>query len=81
MSYEKQPCAQNFFGLTIHSARIQAIEADRKEDREIICGEVFTDLTGTLDDLAKGILTSVVTQQCSCVHDDVLLSAKPSAIK
>lgn len=32
----------------------QAIEADRKEDREIICGEVFTDLTGTLDDLAKG---------------------------
>ena len=32
----------------------QAIEAESKEDREIICAEVFADITGELDALAKG---------------------------
>ena len=33
----------------------QAVEADRKDDRDIICEEVFTDLTGGLDEFLKGI--------------------------
>ncbi|CAL8466912.1 g6448 [Coccomyxa elongata] len=41
-----------------------AVEADRKEDREIICGEVFTDLTGTLDDLAKEELEITLERSC-----------------
>ena len=35
-------------------ALCQAVEADRKDDRDIICEEVFTDLTGGLDDFLKG---------------------------
>ena len=38
----------------MYGALRQANEADRKEDREIICAEVFTDLTGALDDTSKG---------------------------
>ncbi|KAK9805743.1 hypothetical protein WJX73_004906 [Symbiochloris irregularis] len=30
-----------------------ATEAEDKDDREIICGEVFADVTGSLDDLAR----------------------------
>ena len=33
---------------------LQAIEAEQKEDREIVCAEVFSDVTGELDDQAKG---------------------------
>lgn len=32
----------------------QATEAETKEDREIICEEVFCDITGQLDFAAKG---------------------------
>lgn len=33
----------------------QATEAETKEDREIICEEVFCDITGQLDFVAKGV--------------------------
>lgn len=33
---------------------VQATDAEQKEDREIICGEVFADVTGELDELAQG---------------------------
>ncbi len=32
----------------------QAIQAETKEDREIVCGEVFADVTGKLDEVAQG---------------------------
>jgi hypothetical protein len=35
---------------------LQATEAETKEDREIICEEVFCDITGQLDFVAKGQL-------------------------
>lgn len=34
---------------------LQATEAETKEDREIICEEVFCDITGQLDFAAKGV--------------------------
>lgn len=33
---------------------LQATEAENKEDREIVCEEVFCDITGRLDDAARG---------------------------
>lgn len=33
---------------------MQAVEAEEKEDREIICSEVFSDITCELDAHAKG---------------------------
>lgn len=36
----------------------QATEAETKEDREIICEEVFCDITGQLDFAAKGTRSS-----------------------
>lgn len=35
---------------------LQATEAEQKEDREILCGEIFSDVTGELDELAQGRL-------------------------
>jgi hypothetical protein len=32
----------------------QAAEAERQEDREIICEEVFIDITGQVDAAARG---------------------------
>lgn len=32
----------------------QATEAEQKDDREILCGEIFSDVTGELDELAQG---------------------------
>lgn len=37
-----------------HAPAVQATEAETKEDREIICEEVFCDITGQLDYVAKG---------------------------
>ena len=45
---------QGRLGIICMLLSLQANEADRKEDREIICAEVFTDLTGALDDTSKG---------------------------
>ena len=39
---------------------LQAVEADRKDDRDIVCEEVFTDLTGGLDNFLKGQATAGV---------------------
>ena len=36
---------------------MQANDAELKEDREILCSEVFTDVTGELDELAQGMFT------------------------
>ena len=44
---------------------MQAVEADRKDDRDIVCEEVFTDLTGGLDDFLKGQTTAGVTDVCT----------------
>ena len=44
---------------------LQAVEADRKDDRDIVCEEVFTDLTGGLDDFLKGQTTAGVTDVCT----------------
>ncbi|CAL5225631.1 g8487 [Coccomyxa viridis] len=41
-----------------------AVEADRKDDRDIICEEVFTDLTGGLDDFLKEQLEIPRDQNC-----------------
>lgn len=35
---------------------MQAVEAEEKEDREIICSEVFSDITCELDAHAQGEL-------------------------
>ena len=43
-------------GLTGVLAYLQASESELKEDREIICAEVFSDVTGELDELAQGAL-------------------------
>ena len=32
----------------------QATDAEAKDDREIVCSEVFADVTGSLDDNALG---------------------------
>ena len=34
--------------------RVQATEAEGKEDREIVCEEIFNDVTGVLDENAQG---------------------------
>ena len=47
--------------LTTMCFALQAVEADRKDDRDIVCEEVFTDLTGGLDDFLKGQATAGVT--------------------
>ena len=44
---------------------LQAVEADRKDDRDIVCEEVFTDLTGGLDDFLKGQTTAGMTDVCT----------------
>lgn len=49
------------------------MEAERKDDRDIICEEVFTDLTGGLDDFLKG------GQMC-ILHFTVALSACPTCL-
>lgn len=33
---------------------MQATEADHKDDREVICGEVFDDINGILDETSQG---------------------------
>lgn len=38
---------------------LQATEAETKEDREIICEEVFCDITGQLDFIAKGKIFNI----------------------
>jgi hypothetical protein len=38
---------------------LQATEAETKEDREIICEEVFCDITGQLDFIAKGTIFNI----------------------
>ena len=49
------------------------MEAERKDDRDIICEEVFTDLTGGLDDFLKGSqmcilhLTVAFSLACPCM--------------
>ena len=48
----------------------QAVEADRKDDRDIICEEVFTDLTGGLDDFLKG--------NCQCHQPSSGMTLLPS---
>ena len=49
------------------------MEAERKDDRDIICEEVFTDLTGGLDDFLKG------SRMC-ILHLTVALSACPTCL-
>ena len=50
---------------------LQATEAEQKEDREIICGEVFTDVTGELDELAQG-------KSCYVLHSQMESPQLPS---
>ena len=41
-------------GKRLTAPAVQAVEAEEKEDREIICSEVFSDITCELDGHAKG---------------------------
>ena len=41
-------------GKRLTAPAVQAVEAEEKEDREIICSEVFSDITCELDAHAKG---------------------------
>ena len=38
----------------LRKLRLAADEAEEKEDRDIICSEVFADITGDLNSAAKG---------------------------
>jgi len=45
--------------LCLTSACCQAIDAEAKDDREIVCSEVFADVTGTVDERAQGRIMSL----------------------
>lgn len=45
--------------LCLTSACCQAIDAEAKDDREIVCSEVFADVTGTVDERAQGRVRSL----------------------
>lgn len=49
---------------------LQATEAENKEDREIVCEEVFCDITGKLDAPAKGEAGAACSStHCGCSTD------------
>jgi hypothetical protein len=52
------PCSNHHcpghLGKRLTAPAMQAVEAEEKEDREIICSEVFSDITCELDGHAKG---------------------------
>lgn len=45
--------------MSLKSACCQAIDAEAKDDREIVCSEVFADVTGTVDERAQGRIASL----------------------
>lgn len=47
-------CFFRNIGQHLNEPVLQATDAEAKDDREIVCSEVFADITGTLDDNAIG---------------------------
>ena len=45
--------------LTLSLRPCQATDAEAKDDREIVCSEVFADVTGTVDNNAQGTICTI----------------------
>lgn len=61
----QKPVSRVESGTFFNLSAVQATQAEQKEDREIVCSEVFADVTGKLDEVAQGrcLCSAALVQQ------------------